>query len=265
MPVKHCPWDTCSSDSRFPSFVKVSVLCRLPNQRERLKHSFVGAKPAGVPTASPVSAKFSLFFFFFFFFSFFFLFFFFFSFLTRSGRNFAHCLHFQVLASWELPFCPNSSSTRSRGKRRWWFWPAYPLTCACSELWCSPSTSRPPACARCCSAHVETAGRRRRALRATVAGTEAQKKTPSAATIWVTRCRKIRMWARDWARKVSDRAVQVVVHRASLASTWTLTSTGLMNKAFPCSEKPRVRFLTAPKTVVLYPHPAAEATTPPTP
>ena len=36
--------------------MKASVLCRLPNQRERLKHYFVGAKPAGVPTASPMSA-----------------------------------------------------------------------------------------------------------------------------------------------------------------------------------------------------------------
>ena len=30
----------------FPSFVKASVLCPLPNQRERLKHTFVGSKPA---------------------------------------------------------------------------------------------------------------------------------------------------------------------------------------------------------------------------
>ena len=38
--------------------MKVPVLCRLPRQRKRLKHSFVGAKPADVPTASPMSAKF---------------------------------------------------------------------------------------------------------------------------------------------------------------------------------------------------------------
>ena len=61
MQVKHCLWGTCSSESRFPSFVKVSVLCRLPNQRERLKHTFVGEKPAGVPTSSPMSAKLDLF------------------------------------------------------------------------------------------------------------------------------------------------------------------------------------------------------------
>ena len=51
-----------------PSFVKASVLCRLPNQRERLKHSFVGAKPADVPTASPRSF---FYFFYFIFFTFF--------------------------------------------------------------------------------------------------------------------------------------------------------------------------------------------------
>ena len=39
------------------SFVKASVLCRLPNHRECLKHSFVGAKPAGVPIVSAMSAK----------------------------------------------------------------------------------------------------------------------------------------------------------------------------------------------------------------
>ena len=44
-----------------PSFVKESVLCRLPNQRERLKHAFFGSKPADVPRASPVSAKLCLF------------------------------------------------------------------------------------------------------------------------------------------------------------------------------------------------------------
>ena len=41
MPVKHCLWGKCSSDS--------------------LKQAFVWAKPAGVPTASPMSAKLSLF------------------------------------------------------------------------------------------------------------------------------------------------------------------------------------------------------------
>ena len=59
MPVKHCLWRT-----RYPSFVKASVLCRLPNQRERLKHSFVGAKPAGVPTLSQSSVSKMIFFFF---------------------------------------------------------------------------------------------------------------------------------------------------------------------------------------------------------
>ena len=61
IPVKHWLWGTCSSDSRCPSFVKASVLCRLQNQRKSLKHAFAGAKPAGVPTASPISAKLSLF------------------------------------------------------------------------------------------------------------------------------------------------------------------------------------------------------------
>ena len=50
MPTKHCLLGTCRSDR---SFLMASVLCRLPNQRERLKRAFVGsAKPAGVPTAS---------------------------------------------------------------------------------------------------------------------------------------------------------------------------------------------------------------------
>ena len=71
MPVKHCLRGTCSSDSTFRSFVKASVLCPLPNQRERLKRSFIRAKPAGVPRASPMSAKLYLFL------------------ITRSGRNFA--------------------------------------------------------------------------------------------------------------------------------------------------------------------------------
>ena len=39
--------------------MKASVLCCLPNQRERLKHAFAESKSAGVPTASPMSATFS--------------------------------------------------------------------------------------------------------------------------------------------------------------------------------------------------------------
>ena len=72
MPAKHCLRRTCSSDSRFPSFMKASVLCRSPNQRESLKHAFAGAKPAGVPTASPMSEEKK------------------YIYITRSGRNFAH-------------------------------------------------------------------------------------------------------------------------------------------------------------------------------
>ena len=53
--------------------MKASVLCRLPNQRERLKHSFVGAKPADVHTASPMSAHTKIK-----------------KIITLSGQNFAH-------------------------------------------------------------------------------------------------------------------------------------------------------------------------------
>ena len=55
-----------------PSFVKASVLCRLPNQREHLKHSFVGAKPGGRPHSQSNVSKIISFF------------------ITRSGRNFLH-------------------------------------------------------------------------------------------------------------------------------------------------------------------------------
>ena len=86
MLVMHCSWGTCSSDAPLPlttSFVKASVLCCLPNQRERLKHAFLGSKPAGVPTASPMLVELHplFFFFFFLFFSFFFLFLFYLFFL----------------------------------------------------------------------------------------------------------------------------------------------------------------------------------------
>ena len=54
--------------------MKASVLCCLPKQRERLKHAFAESKSAGVPTASRMSATFSLFFFL----------------ITRNGRNLAH-------------------------------------------------------------------------------------------------------------------------------------------------------------------------------
>ena len=52
--------------------MKVSILCRLPNQGERLKHPFVRAKPAGIPTASPMSAKLYIFY------------------ITQSCWNFTH-------------------------------------------------------------------------------------------------------------------------------------------------------------------------------
>ena len=60
MPAKHCGVHAALIVGS-PSFVKASVLWCLPNQRERLKHAFVGAKPAGIPTAGPASAKITLF------------------------------------------------------------------------------------------------------------------------------------------------------------------------------------------------------------
>ena len=64
MPVKHCLCGTGSSDSRFPHCRFCEGVRFVPfakPTRTLETYALVGAKPAGVPTASLVSAKFYLF------------------------------------------------------------------------------------------------------------------------------------------------------------------------------------------------------------
>ena len=66
MPAKHCGVHAAALIVGTPGFVKASVLCRLPNQREPRLETFLRWSKAcagGVPTAGPVSAKLGPFFF----------------------------------------------------------------------------------------------------------------------------------------------------------------------------------------------------------